>query len=372
MPQLARDILLSLSARKVHREKMQNRIVKLFLLISAWTVVLAILLIASHRFGHRAINSQQLLRSFSELTPDMQNNRSSSSSSSNDRNIRKSVLGNVKNERKPRLPNCLIIGFSKCGTLALRGFLSLHPDIVSTLREIRYFTLFYKKGVEWYRNQMPPSKEGQVTIEKTPSYILDPEAIERIHEYNSSIKLIIIVRDPITRLQSIYSHTFSDDPKSLKNPTFKEWCDENLRRGQRVMHVANYAPHIEQVYKLFPKENVLVLSEEDLEENPMRVMREAEEFLGLKPSFSKDDFVYSKEKGFYCFNTSSPHYPEILESVVLNRKTGCLGSGKGREHPDIDEKFLKQLVEVIRPFNVRLFKLIGKKFSWENFKDSLR
>ncbi|KAK3796867.1 hypothetical protein RRG08_055701 [Elysia crispata] len=344
---------------------LQTRIVKLFLLVSAWSMVLGALLIASHRFGHRAISSQQLLRSFSELTPEITNNRS------NARRDRKVVLGDFGREWKPRLPNCLIIGFSKCGTLALRGFLSLHPDIVSTLRELRYFTLFYKKGLEWYRNQMPLSKQGQITIEKTPSYILSPEAIERIYEYNSSIKLIVIVRDPIVRLQSLYSHTFSDDPKSSENPTFKEWCADNPR-SLRVLRNVDYAQHIEEVFHFFPKQNVLVLSEESLEENPMGVMREAEEFLGLKPYFSRQDFVFSKEKGFYCFNTSSPHYPEILETVVLNKKTGCLGSGKGRDHPDIDGKFLKELVDVIRPYNVRLFRLIGKKFSWENFKDTPR
>ncbi|RUS90644.1 hypothetical protein EGW08_001641 [Elysia chlorotica] len=345
----------------------QSRIVKIFLLVSAWTIVLTVLLIASQRFGHRPINSQQVLRSFSELTPEIH----VPGNHSDARKDRKAVLGDFRNESKPRLPNCLIIGFSKCGTLALRGFLSLHPDIVSTLKEIRFFTLFYKKGLEWYRDQMPPSKQGQITIEKTPSYILSPEAIERIYEFNSSIKLIVIVRDPIVRLQSIYSHTFSDDPKSSKNPTFEEWCEGNPR-SQRVLRTVDYAQHIQEVFQLFPKQNVLVLSEEDLEENPMGVMRQAEKFLGLKQSFSKEDFVYSKEKGFYCFNTSSPHYPEILDSVVLNRKTGCLGSGKGREHPDIDGRFLKGLVDVIQPYNVRLFRLIGKKFSWENFKDASR
>ena len=349
---------------------LQSRIVKLFLLITAWTIVLVVLLIASHKFGDRRIDSHQVMRSFSELTPEVPTNHSSSPKDP-DRRVAQNILASEARKtggRKPRVPNCLIIGFSKCGTLALRGFLSLHPDIVSTLKELRYFTLYYKKGLQWYRNQMPPSEEGQITIEKTPSYILSPDAIERIYEYNSSIKLIVIVRDPITRLQSIYSHTFSDDPRSSENPTFKEWCD-GRPRSLRVLRNVDYAQHIQEVYKLFPRQNVLVLSEEDLEENPLKVMREAEEFLGLRQSFSKADFVFSKEKGFYCFNTSSPRYPEILESVVLNRKTGCLGSGKGREHPDIDGKFLKELVDVIRPFNMRLFHSIGKNFSWENFKN---
>jgi hypothetical protein len=57
---------------------------------------------------------------------------------------------------KKSLPNALIIGAAKCGTTALIEFLSVHPQVAATQREIDYFSNFenYKKGIEWYREQI--------------------------------------------------------------------------------------------------------------------------------------------------------------------------------------------------------------------------
>ncbi|GFN87673.1 heparan sulfate glucosamine 3-o-sulfotransferase 5-like protein [Plakobranchus ocellatus] len=332
-----------------------HRILDILLLVCAWSIVLGIFLTASQHFNIQ--NNSTQVRVLLRSPQDKADNRSGVNKVSQDARI----------VRNSKLPNCLIIGFSKCGTLALRGFLSLHTDIVSPQREIRYFNVFYKRGLQWYRNQMPPSSEGQITLEKTPSYIMSAEALKRIYQFNSSIRLIIIVRDPITRLQSLHAHMFQGMPKSSKVPSFREWCGGRARTA-RVVRVADYAHPVGNVFKLFPRHQVLVLSEESLEQNPLRVMREAERFLGLKSSISKTDFVYNEPKGFYCFNTSSRKYPKIVKSVVLNEKTGCLGSGKGRKHPDIDNSLLKELVDIIRPYNERLFSMIGKRFKWKNFE----
>ena len=268
-------------------------------------------------------------------------------------------------EKRPRLPKALIIGFSKCGTAALRTFLTIHPDVVSPIPELRYFTLYHSKGLEWYRKQMPPSTEQQLTIEKTPAYIRTNESLQRIHEYNPKVKLIAIVRDPIVRLQSQFAHVFSH---TEVKPPFKKWWSEKPH-DQRIINFSNYAEDIRQVYSLFPKDQLLVLSEDDMERDPLSVLKEAEEFLQLRPAFTNDMFVFDKTKGFHCFNTRSKLFPRVLRLVQVNRFTGCLGSEKGREHPEIGEAYLKHLKDVIRPLNEDLFKLIGKKFEWDNFKE---
>ncbi|GFS04209.1 heparan sulfate glucosamine 3-O-sulfotransferase 5 [Elysia marginata] len=271
--------------------------------------------------------------------------------------------------KQQRFPKALIIGFSKCGTTALRAFVSLHPDIVSPLEEVRFFTLNYTKGLEWYRQKMPPSTPSQITIEKTPFYIMDREALERIRKFNESIKLIISIRDPIARLQSQYAHTFRNVKDSAERPSFKSWCQGDAF-SEHVVRFIDYATHIRSVYDLFPKSQVLVLSEEALENDPISVMKDVEAFIGLRAYFSSYDFVFNEEKGFYCFNKTSPNYRSIINSVKLNPDTGCIGGEKGRAHPEIEEEFFQQLVRAIRPHNEGLFSLIGKRFEWDNFKDS--
>ena len=268
---------------------------------------------------------------------------------------------------RPRLPKALIIGFSKCGTTALRTFLTLHPDIVSPIEEVRYFNFNYTKGLEWYRRQMPPSTENQITIEKTPSYIMSPIVLQRIYLYDSQVKLIIIIRDPIIRLQSQYAHTYRNAPAGAHKPDFKIWVRGDSS-DNRITHFVGYTKYIRQVYDQFPKNQILVLAEEDFEQNPLSVMKEVELFLNLKPAFSKDMFYYNKGKGFYCFNRENEFFPTVLKMVKVNNRTGCLGEDKGRDHPDIDDVFLKELVQFIRPHNEQLFRLIGKRIVWENFE----
>ena len=50
-----------------------------------------------------------------------------------------------------RLPQCLVLGFSKCGTYALLHFLSRHPDVVEVDREVMYFCddAYAQHDIDW-------------------------------------------------------------------------------------------------------------------------------------------------------------------------------------------------------------------------------
>uniref|UniRef100_A0A8D0C4I6 Sulfotransferase n=1 Tax=Salvator merianae TaxID=96440 RepID=A0A8D0C4I6_SALMN len=101
-----------------------------------------------------------------------------------------------------RIPHTIIIGVRKGGTRALLEMLDVHPNIVVAATEVHFFDWDenYVKGIDWYRSLMPFSYENQITIEKTPGYFTSPQAPERIHDMNSSIKLVIPAR-PIPLVQ---------------------------------------------------------------------------------------------------------------------------------------------------------------------------
>lgn len=52
---------------------------------------------------------------------------------------------------------------------------------------------------------MPPTLEGQLTMEKSPSYFVTKEVPKRVQHMNPSMKLLIVVRDPVTRAISDYT-----------------------------------------------------------------------------------------------------------------------------------------------------------------------
>ena len=89
-----------------------------------------------------------------------------------------------------------------------RLFLSQHPDVVTPPVEIHFFNTdsLYYQGLNWYRNRMPPSNESQITVEKTPKYFVDPKSAYRIVGMNMTIRLILILCDPVRRVVSDYRH----------------------------------------------------------------------------------------------------------------------------------------------------------------------
>ena len=106
-----------------------------------------------------------------------------------------------------RLPSCVIVGVRKCGTRALLEYLSKHPGVVTANHEVAFFTRdhVYARGLDYYRSQMPTSLQWQHTIEKTPGYFDINAVTSRIRKMNSSVKIIIIVREPVSRLVSEYT-----------------------------------------------------------------------------------------------------------------------------------------------------------------------
>lgn len=86
------------------------------------------------------------------------------------------------------LPDTLIIGVKKSGTRALLEFIRLHPDVRAAGCEVHFFDRHYQRGLHWYRHHMPYTIEGQITMEKTPSYFVTKDVPHRVHKMNASTK----------------------------------------------------------------------------------------------------------------------------------------------------------------------------------------
>ena len=56
-----------------------------------------------------------------------------------------------------------------------------------------------------YRSQMPFLTEDQICVEKTPSYLVRDFVPRRVFLFNPFMKLIAILRNPVSRLLSDYA-----------------------------------------------------------------------------------------------------------------------------------------------------------------------
>ena len=91
----------------------------------------------------------------------------------------------------------------------------------------------HKKKYIFHRHRMPATLEGQVTMEKTPSYFVTREAPRRVQHMDPGAKLIVVVRDPVTRAISDYTQVKS---KRKNMPKFEELAFIN---GSQVRKATN-------------------------------------------------------------------------------------------------------------------------------------
>ncbi|XP_018407839.1 PREDICTED: uncharacterized protein LOC108783708 [Nanorana parkeri] len=278
-----------------------------------------------------------------------------SSTTDDEMNRRISVNSTVEYGDK-RLPQAIIIGVKKGGTRALLEALRAHPDVRAVGVEPHFFDRNYDKGLEWYRDLMPRTIEGQITMEKTPSYFVTNEAPQRIYSMAKDTKLIVVVRNPVTRAISDYTQTLSKKPEI---PTFEVLAFKNRTLGLidaswSALRIGIYALHLESWMQFFPLSQILFVSGERLITNPAEELAKVQDFLGLQRIITDKYFYFNKTKGFPCLkkpeDTGAPR---------------CLGKSKGRTHPKIDPDVIQRLRKFYKPFNTMFYQMTGQDFQWE-------
>ncbi|XP_048049368.1 heparan sulfate glucosamine 3-O-sulfotransferase 4 [Megalobrama amblycephala] len=259
-----------------------------------------------------------------------------------------------------KLPQAIIIGVKKGGTRALLEALRVHPDVRAVGNEPHFFDRNYEKGLDWYRELMPSTLEGQITMEKTPSYFVTNSAPKRIHTMARDIKLIIVVRNPVTRAISDYTQTLSKRPEI---PTFEVLAFKNRTLGLidaswSALRIGIYALHLESWMQYFPLSQMHFVSGERLIVDPAGEMAKVQDFLGLKRIVTDKHFYFNKTKGFPC-----------LKKPEDSSTPRCLGKSKGRTHPKIDPDVIRRLHKFYKPFNMMFYQMTGQNFQWELEED---
>ncbi len=149
-----------------------------------------------------------------------------------------------------RKVNFLVCGTQKGGTTALAEYLSEHHEICMAKRkEVHFFDKVELPDYSHYHAFFSPKKHHKVLGEATPIYMYWDNAPERIHEYCEEARC--------------------KDKKS-----------EDSRRYSYVDR-GHYLEQLERLWSLFPRENILVLKNEDLKNFPQETLNKVCDFIGV-------------------------------------------------------------------------------------------
>lgn len=197
---------------------------------------------------------------------------------------------------QPRV-NFLIAGVQKGGTTALFDYLGDYPDIaLSNVKEVHFFD---DETQDWDRagsgpdyaayHAHFPAPDGRPCGEATPILSYWPNALERVAAYNPAMKLVLILRDPVQRA---WSHWRMEYARGVETHPFA-WCIREGRQrlfrrepwghDREISYVERgfYAEQVARLLTLFPREQLLVLTAEDLRARPGPVLAQVRGFLDL-------------------------------------------------------------------------------------------
>lgn len=191
------------------------------------------------------------------------------------------------------LPEVLIAGAQKSGTTTLHHALRRHPSVFlpDQPQEIHFFDddVNYAKGLEWYARFFKHASSSQVVAQTSPRYIYDPAAPARIHKDMPSARLIFILRNPVDRAYSHYALSLRYGIESLpfdaalQRERERLPVNETYRRFFSYIDRGLYASQLERFRKVFPRDQMKVLTTERLKADPSGVIRECYEFVGVDP-----------------------------------------------------------------------------------------
>lgn len=234
-----------------------------------------------------------------------------------------------------------VVGAGKAGSTTMFDCLNKHPELRgSNPKEPMFFSHKYNKGDDWYCSLFQKDDVIKHYFEASPQYtFVDefPNVSSRIKSYNSNSKIIYIVRDPIKRIISHFTHWSRTKPNVYTDINVV-LADEKLRTPfiERTKYYKQITPYI----KLFGHENVKVVFLEDINSNFTETINEIFNFIGVNER--KIEETHSNKSNL------------VKKRITSN---------------DLDNKILDRIVEELRADSLQLLKYCKKNPDfWQSFK----
>lgn len=264
-----------------------------------------------------------------------------------------------------------IIGAQKCGTTALFTFLDQHPSCTGTRnKESLLFTKNYSDNIDgkkisfsFIRNSWLKKYRKQMIFDATPDNIYLEEVPERIYRHNPKARLILLVREPVSRAISEYNMAcwyakegnicVREDPNEtyfdcLQHPEqypFSWFIEEELRQIKETgsylpsaFHYPDFIRHglysdqLKRYYKYFDPEQILILEDVELTKHRKETLYRVEDFLGIQHNSWKNEKLRNRNVGVYNL--------------------------------PVEEECKQLLTDFFKPWNEDFFRMIGRRMNW--------
>jgi hypothetical protein len=245
-----------------------------------------------------------------------------------------------------KLPDFLIIGAQKSGTTSLWKHLKKHPHIEMSpnfvafsynhhvnRKETHFFNRNWHKGVNWYANLFNDNNKLQGEV--TPTYISSLSCHKRIYETIPNAKLVLVLRDPVTRAYSQFNNTKQAFPyaknqlllpyQGLRENILATIDDDNCDSKVTFIKRGYYIEQIESLLLQYPADQLHIVISERMRGDMNSTYDKLFSFLGVENVHIE-----------FELNTHKRAYKE-----------------------ELNEEDEKLLYDIYKPYNEKLFQFLG-------------
>jgi len=271
-----------------------------------------------------------------------------------------------------RLPSFIIVGAMKAGTTSLHHILNHHDSVFMPGREIHFFDLddiqqhpdffmnntnqwifhdyelYFNDYLDWYKRFFQNAVEGQTIGEDSTTYLASCKAPQRIIKLLPNVKLIFMLRDPVTRAYSHYWHLVNSGRAIYDfESTLRHAPGTILQRGY-------YKEQIERFLRYFPADQLKFIIFEEFTKNIQVMVDEVCAFLSLRTTIDISVVDTHRNVG------TAPRSLRLkLSANRMNRKAseriyrGYLPTpGVKKQKPPIFDRFLERFSPTVAIANL--------------------
>jgi sulfotransferase family protein len=270
-----------------------------------------------------------------------------------------------------RLPSFFVVGPPRTGTSWLHEVLNQHTNLPAPTKETRFFDVHFHRGLKWYqahfRVPLPDRPSGEVA----PTYFASAQARKRIAEVIPRARLIFIFRNPVQRVVSLYrtKRAYGMLPWSL---------EESLRHDPELIASGQYATNLREWQRIFPRNQLLITTYDDLRNNPQLFIDRVSGFLGipqimlmerqLKRMHSSGTMT---EPRCYLATRSATILADWCKARRLDHVVAAVRDsvfmrlllGGGAPFAEVSQETLDKIGEIFRPEVDELEEIIGRSLS---------
>jgi hypothetical protein len=186
-----------------------------------------------------------------------------------------------------------------------------YPDM------LKYNTDYFNQSVntwEAYSNLFEKVRNEKVIGESSSGYINGHFAAQNIAKYIPEVKMLLIIRDPVERLISRWSHIRQDTDHPIgQNPLTDVFENQIWQSRQDLVSMGFYYSNLQKFYKYFDKSQIKVVLFDDLIKSPDGLLREVFQFLSVDSDWLPEKILKHNPSGVSKF--------KVIDKLIGRKST---------------------------------------------------